>query len=105
MTTKNTTQRFKTQRILFIPADFLNPNAKANPSKSGPLNAKKSKYVDKKFPVYVIGAICLKLFFIVSLIILSIYRLSPFAIDADPIIYSSNKFHPIINAINSPIAT
>lgn len=65
------------------------------------MNAKKSKYVDKKS--HDIGAISLNAVFITLLEMLSMYKLKPLEILALPIIYSNNKFHPTIKATNSPI--
>lgn len=71
------------------------------PKINGTVNAKRSTYGDKKS--HDIGAISLNAVFIVLLERLSMYKLKPRDILALPMIYSNNKFHPTINAANSPI--
>lgn len=103
ITTYATTPRLRIQKMLLIPADFLKPNAKANPIINGHPKAKKSKYGDKKS--HEIGAIDKKQFFIALFAKLSMYKLNPFEMLAAPMMYSSIKFHPTMKARNSPIAT
>lgn len=70
------------------------------PSNKGTKNENRSKYFPK--PGISMGKVVAKKFLRASLAIESMYRLMPFATDADPIEYSNNKFQPIIKATNSP---